>query len=72
MTPFKGFHIQNFNQRVKTLNGDGKAVFEHKEIRALHAEILELLVHIRSLESQLVTQQTQEVVTVEMIGKPFK
>jgi predicted nucleic acid-binding Zn-ribbon protein len=72
MTPFNGYHIQNFNQRVKSLTGDGKIVFDHKEVKALQAEILELLLHIRTLESQIVTQQTQEVITVEMFGKPFK
>lgn len=72
MTPFNGYHIQNFNQRVKSLTGDGKIVFDHKEVKALQAEILELLLHIRTLESQIVTQQTQEVITVEMLGKPFK
>jgi len=72
MTPFNGYHIQNFNQKVKSLNGDGRAVFEHKEVRALQAEILELLLHVRNLESQLVKQQTEEVISVEMIGKPFK
>jgi hypothetical protein len=72
MTPFNGYHIQNFNQRVKSLNGDGKVVFEHKEVRALQSEIMELLLHLRSLESQLEKQQTQEVISVEMVGKPFK
>jgi hypothetical protein len=72
MTPFNGYHIQNFNQRVKSLTGDGKIVFDHKEVKALQAEILDLLLHIRTLESQIITQQTQEVITVEMLGKPFK
>ena len=72
MTPFNGYHIQNFNQRVKSLTGDGKIVFDHKEVRALQSEILELLLHIRNLESQIITQQTPEVINVEMVGKPFK
>ena len=72
MTPFNGYHIQNFNQRVKSLTGDGKIVFDHKEIKALQAEILELLLHIRTLESQIEKQQIQEVISVEMVGKPFK
>lgn len=72
MTPFNGYHIQNFNQRVKSLTGDGKIVFDHKEVKALQAEILELLLHIRTLESQIEKQQTQEVISVEMLGKPFK
>lgn len=72
MNPFNGYHIQNFNQKVKSLNGDGRVVFEHKEVRALQAEILELLLHVRTLESQIVKQQTEDVISVEMIGKPFK
>ena len=74
MTPFNGYHIQNFNQRVKSLNGDGKVVFDHKEVRALQAEILELLLQLKTLESQLADQQvqSQQVINVEMVGKPFK
>jgi len=72
MTQFNGFHIHNFNQRVKSLNGDGKVVFEHKEVRALQAEILELLLQLKTLENQIVNQQTPEVISIEMVGKPFK
>jgi hypothetical protein len=72
MTQFNGFHIKNFNQRVKSLIGDGKVVFTHKECRDLQGEILDLLVHLQSLESENsnLKSQASEIV-IELDGKSF-
>ena len=74
MVPFNGYHIQNFNQRVKSLMGDGRVAFDHKELRALQAEILDLLLRMRELESQLQDkrEEDQKVINIEMVGKSFK
>lgn len=59
MTAFNSFHIKAFNQRCKALSGDGKVVMSHKEFRDLQAEILDLLCHIGSLETQLIEAKNQ-------------
>jgi len=72
MTQFNGFHIKNFNQRVKSLTGDGKVVFSNKECRDLQAEILDLLVHLQALEMANSTLKTQaNEIIIELDGKSF-
>lgn len=76
MTTFSGYHIQQFNQRIKSLVGDGKLVMTYKELRDLQGEILDLFVSLRQLETQLaeatsLASQNAEI-KVELVGDTFK
>ena len=55
MTPFNGFHIQQFNQKCKHLVGEGKVVMTHKELRDLHTDIMDLLLILRNTEVKYFT-----------------
>jgi predicted nucleic acid-binding Zn-ribbon protein len=75
MTAFNSFHIKAFNQRCKSLTGEGKVVFTHKELRDLQAEILDLLCHLGTLETQLADAKKQATangeITIELQGGNF-
>jgi predicted nucleic acid-binding Zn-ribbon protein len=75
MTPFNGHHIQQFNQRCKHLVGEGKVVMTHKEIRDLNAEIMDLLLVLRTTESSVnelkSKLQKSEEISVVLDGKSF-
>ena len=75
MTPFNGHHIQQFNQRCKHLVGEGKVVMTHKEIRDLNAEIMDLLLVLRTTESSVTDLksrlQKSEEISVVLDGKSF-
>jgi len=76
MTTFSGYHIQQFNQRVKSLVGDGKLMLTYKEVRDLQGEILDLFVSLRQLETQLAEAKSLALqngeITVELVGDTFK
>ena len=75
MTTFSGYHIQQFNQKCRSLTGDGKVLMSHKELRDLNSEIMDLLLSLRTAESniaELKTQVTQsEEITIELQGGNF-
>ena len=75
MTPFNGHHIQQFNQRCKHLVGEGKVVMTHKELRDLNAEIMDLLLILRTTESSVTELksklQKSEEISVVLDGKSF-
>lgn len=75
MTQFSGYHIQQFNQRCKSLAGEGKVLFSHKELRDLNAEILDLLLALRTAEQAILDfktkVETSNEVTVELNGGSF-
>jgi predicted nucleic acid-binding Zn-ribbon protein len=75
MTPFNGHHIQQFNQRCKHLVGEGKVVMTHKELRDLNAEIMDLLLVLRTTESSVnelkSKLQKSEEISVVLDGKSF-
>jgi predicted nucleic acid-binding Zn-ribbon protein len=75
MTPFNGHHIQQFNQRCKHLVGEGKVVLTHKEVRDLNAEIMDLLLVLRTTESSVnelkSKLQKSEEISVVLDGKSF-
>jgi predicted nucleic acid-binding Zn-ribbon protein len=75
MTPFNGHHIQQFNQRCKHLVGEGKVVMTHKELRDLHAEIMDLMLVLRTTESSVnelkSKLQKSEEISVVLDGKSF-
>jgi hypothetical protein len=75
MIPFNGFHIQQFNQKCKHLNGDGKVVMTHKELRDLNTDIMDLLLILRKTE-EIVNElksklEKAEEITVVLDGKSF-
>ena len=75
MTPFNGFHIQQFNQKCKHLVGEGKVVMTHKELRDLHTDIMDLLLILRNTEVEITVLQGKlqksEEITVVLDGKSF-
>jgi hypothetical protein len=75
MTQFSGYHIQQFNQRCKSLIGEGKIVLTHKEIRDLNSEILDLLISLRVAEQAIAEYKSQmkdsAVLNVELNGGSF-
>jgi predicted nucleic acid-binding Zn-ribbon protein len=76
MTAFNAHHIKSFNQKVKHLVGEGKVVMSHKELRDLNHEIMELLLHLNSMEADMIDMKNQVdkggEITIELDGKPFK
>jgi hypothetical protein len=75
MTPFNGFHIQQFNQKCKHLVGEGKVIMTHKELRDLHTDIMDLLLVLRSTE-EVVSDLKDKLeksaeITVVLDGKSF-
>ena len=75
MTAFNSFHIKSFNQKCKHLAGDGKAVITHKEMRDLNSEIMDLLLHLNTLEAEverLKTESSTNNIVIELDGKSFK
>jgi len=75
MTQFNGYHIQQFNQKCKSLVGDGKVVYSFKELRDLQAEILDLLVALRAAEQSISNYKQKEEesnsLTIELNGGSF-
>jgi hypothetical protein len=75
MTTFSGYHIQQFNQKCRSLVGDGKVLMSHRELRDLHSEVMELLLSLRTAESNIADLKTQvtqsENITVELQGGNF-
>jgi predicted nucleic acid-binding Zn-ribbon protein len=75
MTPFNGHHIQQFNQRCKHLAGEGKVVMTHKELRDLNAEIMDLMLVLRTTESSVTELksklQKSEEISIVLDGKSF-
>jgi predicted nucleic acid-binding Zn-ribbon protein len=75
MTAFNSFHIRTFNQKCKSLVGEGKTVVTNKELRDLNSEIMDLLLHLNSLEAEvagLKSQVNQNEIVIELDGKSFK
>ena len=76
MSTFSGYHISQFNQKARTLVGDGKMLMSNKEIRDLQAEILELMVVLRKHEATIQDLRKQiddiGVVEIELVGDTFK
>ena len=75
MTAFNSFHIKAWNQKCKHLVGEGKAVVTHKEMRDLNSEIMDLLLHLNSLEAEvekLKSESSMNNVVIELDGKSFK
>jgi predicted nucleic acid-binding Zn-ribbon protein len=76
MTAFNSHNIKSFNQRCKHLNGEGKVVMTHKELRDLNSDIMDLLLYLNSLELDLANLKNKlensEIITVELDGKSFK
>ena len=75
MSTFSGYHIQQFNQRCKSLTVDGKVVMTHKELRDLQGEILDLLLALRTAEQKIgelnaAVQQAEEI-SIELQGGNF-
>ena len=75
MTAFNGYHINQFNQKCKSLTGDGKCLMTYKEMRDLQAEMLDLLVALRTAESTILelkqANQAAEMISVELQGGTF-
>jgi hypothetical protein len=75
MSTFNGYHIQQFNQKCKALTGEGKVVYSNKELRDLQAEILDLLLALRTAEQSLIELKTQAKqageITIELQGGNF-
>jgi len=75
MTTFSGYHIQQFNQKCKSLIGDGKIVMSYKELRDLHSEVMDLLLSLRTAESTITELKIQakqaEEITIELQGGNF-
>ena len=75
MTTFSGYHIQQFNQKCRSLTGDGKVLMSHKELRDLNSEIMDLLLSLRTAESNIADLKTQvtqsEEITIELQGGNF-
>ena len=76
MTTFNSYHIRDFNQKCKHLVGEGKTVITHKELRDLNHDIMDLLLHLNSLETEIESLKNRidqaGVITIEMDGKSFK
>lgn len=75
MTTFSGYHIQQFNQKCRSLVGEGKVLMSHKELRDLNSEIMELLLSLRTAESNITDLKTKvtqsEEITIELQGGNF-
>jgi hypothetical protein len=75
MTTFSGYHIQQFNQKCRSLVGEGKVLMSHKELRDLNSEIMDLLLSLRTAESNIADLKTQvtqsEEITIELQGGNF-
>ena len=76
MTAFNVYNIQNFNQKVKHLIGDGKTVMTNKELRDLNHDIMDMLLHLNSLESEVAALKNKVSqagdLTIELDGKSFR
>jgi len=76
MTAFNVYNIQNFNQKVKHLIGDGKTVMTNKELRDLNHDIMDMLLHLNSLESEVAALKNKVTqagdLTIELDGKSFR
>jgi predicted nucleic acid-binding Zn-ribbon protein len=76
MTAFNVHNIQSFNQKVKHLVGDGKTVMTNKELRELNHDIMDMLLHLNSLEAEVAALKNKVTqagdITIELDGKSFR
>ena len=76
MTAFNVYNIQSFNQKVKHLIGDGKTVMTNKELRDLNHDIMDMLLHLNSLEAEIAALKNKVIqagdLTIELDGKSFR
>jgi predicted nucleic acid-binding Zn-ribbon protein len=76
MTAFNVYNIQTFNQKVKHLIGDGKTVMTNKELRDLNHDIMDMLLHLNSLEAEIAALKNKVTqagdITIELDGKSFR
>jgi hypothetical protein len=66
-------HINRFIDSVKAHEARGQREFMMpiRDAKDLHADITKLLLAITELQTQLLTAQKEQVITVELGGKDF-